>query len=94
MVKLSRIILGFLAFSTLTGLLTGLTAVFTAVFACGLSLALTGVLAAVLRGGLAGDLAGALAALEGARLADTADLTALVLRVTRDLAEVTIFNSK
>ena len=94
MVKLSRIIFGFLAFSTLAGLLTGLTGVFKAVFACGLSLALTGALAVDLSGDLAGDLAGALAALEGTRLADTADLTALVLRVTRDLAEVTIFNSK
>jgi hypothetical protein len=53
-------------------------------------LALTGVLAAVLRGDLAGDLA----ALDGARLAGTAGLTALVLRMTRVLAEVTMIDSK
>jgi hypothetical protein len=39
-------------------------------------------------------LAGDLAALDGARLADTADLTALVLRMTRVLAEVTMIDSK
>jgi hypothetical protein len=68
-------------------------------------LALTADLTAVFKGRFAGDFAGnlagdlagdaaALTVLDGALLADTEGFTALVLRVARVLAEVTINDSK
>jgi hypothetical protein len=60
-------------------------------------LAFTTDLTAVFKGRFAGDFTGdaaALTVLDGALLADTEGFTALVLRVARVLAEVTINDSK
>jgi hypothetical protein len=53
-----------------------------------------GLFAGDFAGDVAGDLASDVTALDAALLADAADFTALVLRVTRVLAEVTINDSK
>jgi len=59
-----------------------------------LGLTLTRDLTAVFKGLFAGDFAGDVTALDAALLADAADFTALVLRVTRVSAGVIINDSK